>query len=144
MTAIPQFVVIHDQARNTYKHPVVHYVFEGESIPEDIPKSSCIIVDLNEAATEVEKADSLDPSFQITNCRLDTSNITEAGGFSGSGDDAELVNLTIEGISAHVEPRLTSKTPLMDMESVREAIFNFRERWVYVFWVRIWYTVSLT
>jgi len=102
MTAIPQFVVIHDQARNTYKHPVVHYVFEGESIPEDIPKSSCIIVDLNEAATEVEKADSLDPSFQITNCRLGTSNITDAGGFSGSSDDAELVNLTIEGISAHV------------------------------------------
>ncbi|GAB5591458.1 hypothetical protein Unana1_06358 [Umbelopsis nana] len=128
MTTIPQFVVIHDQARNTYKHPVVHYVFEDEAIPDTVPKTSCIIVDLNESATEVVKADSLDPAFQIINCRLDKNTSTEAGGFSGTSDDAELVNLTIDGVSAHVEPRLTSKAPLVDMDSVREAIFNFKDR----------------
>jgi hypothetical protein len=102
MTTIPQFVVIHDQARNTYKHPVVHYVFEDEAIPDSIPRDSCIVVDLNQSASEVVKADSLDPSFQITNCRLDISTSTESGRFSGTNDDAELVNLTIEGVSAHV------------------------------------------
>ena len=102
MTTIPQFVVIHDQARNTYKYPVVHYVFEDEAIPDSIPRDSCIVVDLNQSASEVVKADSLDPSFQITNCRLDINTSTESGRFSGTNDDAELVNLTIEGVSAHV------------------------------------------
>lgn len=102
MTNIPQFVVIHDLARNTYKHPVVHYVFEDEAIPNNIPRESCILVDMNDSATEVAKAHSLDPTFQITKCRLDTSSNTEANGLTGAGDDTELVNLVIDGVSAHV------------------------------------------
>jgi hypothetical protein len=102
MTNIPQFVVIHDLARNTYKHPVVHYVFEDEAIPNNIPRDSCILVDLNDSATVVAKAHSLDPTFQVTNCRLDASSNTEASGPAGAGDDTELVNLVIDGVSAHV------------------------------------------
>ena len=35
---IPQFIVIHDKLQQSWKHPVVHYIFEDEIIPINITK----------------------------------------------------------------------------------------------------------
>ncbi|KAF7731430.1 hypothetical protein EC973_000238 [Apophysomyces ossiformis] len=91
---IPKFAVIRDQVHNTYKHPILHYVFEDEEFP-DVPKDNLIVVDLNESATEVTSIDSYSPHFQVTNCRLEQSAVTDQ-----FEENAGLLNLTIEGVSA--------------------------------------------
>jgi hypothetical protein len=91
---IPQFVVIHDQIHNTYKHPVIHYVFEDEQFP-DVPKEDLILVDLDETASQLLSVDSYSPHFQVTDCALEPSQLTDQ-----FDEDASLLNLTIEGISA--------------------------------------------
>ncbi|CAG8735450.1 16513_t:CDS:1, partial [Racocetra fulgida] len=47
-STVPQFVVIHDQMQQSWKHPVVHYVFEDEPFPTNAPKDRCILVNLKE------------------------------------------------------------------------------------------------
>lgn len=91
---IPQFVVIHDQIHNTYKHPIIHYVFEDESFP-DVPKDDLILVDLDANATRLLSVDSYSPQFQVTECILEPSQFTDQ-----FDEEASLFNLTIEGISA--------------------------------------------
>ncbi|KAI9489557.1 hypothetical protein BDB00DRAFT_790979 [Zychaea mexicana] len=92
---IPQFVVIRDQVHSTYKHPIVHYVFEDEPFPE-VPKDNLIMVDLDENA-QLGKVESYSPHFQVTNCRLD-HNSTVYDQFEGDHDGSGL--MTIEGVSA--------------------------------------------
>ncbi|KAI9318187.1 hypothetical protein BX666DRAFT_1877242 [Dichotomocladium elegans] len=92
---IPQFVVIHDQVHNTYKHPIVHYVFEDEPFPE-VAKENLILVDLDHNA-QVDAIDSYSPHFQVTNCQLDHSS-TAYDQFDADHDGTGL--MTIEGVSA--------------------------------------------
>ncbi|KAI7856760.1 hypothetical protein BDC45DRAFT_48599 [Circinella umbellata] len=92
---IPQFVVIRDQVHSTYKHPIVHYVFEDEPFPE-IPKDNLIMVDMDEQA-QLDQVESYSPHFQVTNCRLD-HNSTVYDQFEGDHDGSGF--MTIEGVSA--------------------------------------------
>ncbi|KAF0424545.1 hypothetical protein F8M41_006540 [Gigaspora margarita] len=41
-STVPQFVVIHVQMQQSWKHPIVHYVFEDEPFPSNAPKDSKI------------------------------------------------------------------------------------------------------
>lgn len=91
---IPQFVVIRDQIHSTYKHPIVHYVFEDEPFP-DVPRENLIVVDLDQHA-QVTQADSYSPHFQVTNCHLEHSTLADQ--FDDHEGAAGL--LTIEGVSA--------------------------------------------
>lgn len=91
---IPQFVVIHDQIDNTYKHPIIHYVFEDEKFP-DVPKDDLILVDLDATASQLVSVDSYSPHFQVTDCILEQSQLGDQ-----FEEDASLLNLTIEGVSA--------------------------------------------
>jgi hypothetical protein len=91
---IPQFVVIHDQIDNTYKHPVIHYVFEDENFP-DVPKDDLILVDLDSTASQLISVDSYSPHFQVTDCILEQSQLSDQ-----FEEEASLLNLTIEGVSA--------------------------------------------
>lgn len=92
---IPQFVVIRDQVHSTYKHPIVHYVFEDEPFPE-VPKENLIMVDMDEQA-QLDQVESYSPHFQVTNCRLD-HNSTVYDQFEGDHDGSGF--MTIEGVSA--------------------------------------------
>lgn len=92
---IPQFVVIRDQVHNTYKHPIVHYVFEDEPFPE-VTKENLILVDLDDNA-QLSEIDSYSPHFQVIDCRLD-HNSTVYDQFDGAHDGTGL--MTIEGVSA--------------------------------------------
>lgn len=92
---IPQFVVIHDQIRNTYKHPVIHYVFEEEDFPLNIPKDNVILVELDSSASQFKSVDSYSSKFQVTDCVLEQSQMSDQ-----FDEEASLLNLTIEGISA--------------------------------------------
>ena len=92
---IPQFVVIRDQVHNTYKHPIVHYVFEDEPFPE-VTKENLILVDLDDNA-QLREIDSYSPHFQVIDCRLD-HNSTVYDQFDGAHDGTGL--MTIEGVSA--------------------------------------------
>ncbi|KAI8374201.1 uncharacterized protein BYT42DRAFT_547280 [Radiomyces spectabilis] len=91
---IPQFVIIRDEIHNIYKQPVLHYVFEDEEFP-DVPKSNLIVVDLDDTATNVAAIDSYSPHFQVTNCRLEQSTLSDQ-----LEDGTSLLNLTIDGVSA--------------------------------------------
>ncbi|KAI7908006.1 uncharacterized protein BX663DRAFT_492705 [Cokeromyces recurvatus] len=91
---IPQFVVIHDQIDNTYKYPVIHYVFEDEDFP-NVPKDKLILVDLDSSASQLENIDSYSPYFQVTDCILEQSEMADP-----FEEEASLINLTIEGTSA--------------------------------------------
>lgn len=91
---IPQFVVIHDQLSNTYKHPVIHYVFEDEDFP-NVPKDKLILVDLDNSATQLKSVDCYSSSFQVTDCVLEQSQMSDQ-----FEEEAGIINLTIEGISA--------------------------------------------
>jgi hypothetical protein len=91
---IPQFVVIRDQIHNTYKHPVVHYVFQDEEFP-DVQKDKLIVVDLDASATQLTNVDSYSPHFQVTDCLLEQSQVNEQ-----FEEDTSPLNLTIEGVSA--------------------------------------------
>ena len=92
---IPQFVVIHDQIHNTYKHPVIHYVFEEEDFPLNIPKDNVILVELDSSASQLKSVDSYSSKFQVTDCVLEQSQMSDQ-----FDEGASLLNLTIEGISA--------------------------------------------
>ncbi|KAI8350126.1 hypothetical protein BD560DRAFT_230472 [Blakeslea trispora] len=89
---IPQFVVIHDQINNTYKHPVIHYVFEEEDFP-NIPRDKLILVDLD-PGTQLKSVNSYSSEFQVTDCVLEQSPLSDQ-----FEQDTTLFNLTIEGVS---------------------------------------------
>lgn len=91
---IPHFVVIHDQIKKTYRHPVIHYVFEGDLLPE-VPKDELIIVDLDSTASQLLQVDSYSSHFQVTDCLLEHSQLSDQ-----FEEDASLLNLTIEGVSS--------------------------------------------
>ncbi|KAI8992083.1 hypothetical protein BDF20DRAFT_85822 [Mycotypha africana] len=115
---IPQFVVIHDQVNNTYKHPVVHYAFEDEEFPI-VPKDKLILVDLDSTATHLKSVNSYSPHFQVTEC------IVEQGQMSDQFDhDVPLVNLTIEGTAA---PRIRRKPTYSKYGSFERSSFQFQE-----------------
>ncbi|CAO3583994.1 unnamed protein product [Absidia cylindrospora] len=97
---IPQLVVIRDQVRNTYKHPIIHYVFEDEPFP-DIAKDKLIVVDydLERAGTyngDEPRVQSYSPHFQVSHSRLEQSTVNNQFDQSTVG----LVNLILEGVSA--------------------------------------------
>lgn len=91
---IPQFVVIHDQITDTYKHPVIHYMFEDEDFPA-VPKDKLIMVELDASTSQLQHVDSYSPHFQVTDCVLEQSQLSEQ-----FEEEAMLLNLTIEGLSA--------------------------------------------
>ncbi|KAI8874804.1 hypothetical protein K501DRAFT_319880 [Backusella circina FSU 941] len=120
---IPQFVVIRDQIHNTYKHPVVHYVFQDEEFP-DVQKDKLIVVDLDESATQLTHVDSYSPHFQVTDCLLEQSQVNEQ-----FEEDTGPLNLTIEGVSApKVNEAIESLQPIRNMDGLKETIFNFKNR----------------
>ncbi|KAJ8657058.1 hypothetical protein O0I10_007137 [Lichtheimia ornata] len=121
---IPQFVVIRDQVHNTYKHPIVHYVFEDEPFPE-VTKENLILVDLDDNA-QLSEIDSYSPHFQVIDCRLD-HNSTVYDQFDGAHDGTGL--MTIEGVSApKANEAIESLQPVRNLDNLRETIFNFKTR----------------
>lgn len=100
-STIPQFVVIQDHTTQSYRHPVVHYVFEDEELDGAVPKDSCIVVDLSEAGSDVVNVDSYSPLFQVTECRVEAAASTTAAISSTNmgGSETTMMMLTIEGIS---------------------------------------------
>jgi hypothetical protein len=98
--SIPQLVVIRDQVHNTYKHPIIHYVFEEEPFP-DIAKDKLIVVDYDSEAITASgnhdpKVESYSPHFQVSHCRLEQSTVNDQFDTSTTG----LLNLILEGVSA--------------------------------------------
>ncbi|KAG1459663.1 hypothetical protein G6F56_006114 [Rhizopus delemar] len=91
---IPQFVIIHDHVNNSYKHPIIHYVFEEEEFPQ-VPKEKLIVVELDSTATELASVDSYSPDFQVTDCVLEQSRLNS----QFEKEESNLFNLTIEGVS---------------------------------------------
>ncbi|GAA5811884.1 hypothetical protein MFLAVUS_005331 [Mucor flavus] len=120
---IPQFVVIHDQLQKTYKHPIIHYVFEGDPFP-DVPKDELIIVELDATASQLLNVDSYSPHFQVTDCVLEQSQLSDQ-----FEEDASLLNLTIEGVSA-IKPNDSNDIlqPIRSMDNLKEVIANFKNR----------------
>ncbi|KAG9303895.1 hypothetical protein G9A89_005805 [Geosiphon pyriformis] len=99
-STIPQFVVIHDQFQQSWKHPIVHYVFEGEDFPTKVPKSSCVVVNFAEDGENIKEAHSLSHTFQITNCKISSTPQIGAQAGKESGAVTASLMLTIEGVSA--------------------------------------------
>ncbi|KAI8140809.1 hypothetical protein BJV82DRAFT_621153 [Fennellomyces sp. T-0311] len=121
---IPQFVVIRDQVHSTYKHPIVHYVFEDEPFPE-VPKDNLIMVDLDHNV-QIGEVESYSPHFQVTNCRLD-HNSTVYDQFDGDHDGTGL--MTIEGVSApRANEAIESLQPVRNLDNLKETIINFKLR----------------
>ncbi|ORZ04354.1 hypothetical protein BCR42DRAFT_429240 [Absidia repens] len=124
---IPQLVVIRDQIHNTYKHPILHYVFEDESFP-DIPKDKLIVVDYGlEAADggDEPKVESYSPDFQVLNSRLEQSTMNDQFDQSATG----LLNLIVEGVSApQTNEAIESLQPVRNVDGLMEMIFNFKNR----------------
>lgn len=116
-STVPQFVVIHDQMQQSWKHPVVHYVFEDEPLPLNVPKERCVLVNLSEDGESVADCHSLSYDFQVTNCKIsltpqmqmNATGQSGSGGGIGGGKDASGTSsatnttglmLTIEGMSS--------------------------------------------
>ncbi|OAD80606.1 hypothetical protein PHYBLDRAFT_138159 [Phycomyces blakesleeanus NRRL 1555(-)] len=116
---ISQGVVIHDQTNNTLRHPVVHYVFEGEDFP-NVPKEQLILIDIDPATTTLNSIDSYSPHFQVTDCQLEQSipKDTFEEAFS-------TISLTIEGVSA---PRLEDAEPIRSLDHLKESLLEFKTR----------------
>src|SRR3954447_18348788 len=80
-----QFVVIHDQTTEFYKHPIVHYVFEDEELLSlDLSKNSqCIVVELSSNASQITAVASYNHTFQVSECGVESAvNISASGGSS--------------------------------------------------------------
>ncbi|ORE04613.1 hypothetical protein BCV72DRAFT_307151 [Rhizopus microsporus var. microsporus] len=120
---IPQFVIIHDQTLNAYKHPVIHYVFEQEEFPE-VPKDKLIVVELDSTATQLTSVDSYSPDFQVTDCILEQSRLSS----QFEKEESNLFNLTIEGVSVPVVHQTPSSQPIHSIDSLKETIFQFKDR----------------
>ncbi|OBZ89170.1 hypothetical protein A0J61_02776 [Choanephora cucurbitarum] len=118
---IPQFVVIHDQINNTYKHPVIHYVFEDEDFP-DIPREKLILVDLD-PGTQLKSANSYSPEFQVTDCVLEQSPLSDQ-----FEQDTTLFNLTIQGVSTSLVETVEGIPPIKNDDHLKETLFHFKNR----------------
>ncbi|CAG8532823.1 332_t:CDS:2 [Paraglomus brasilianum] len=95
-TPIPQFVVLHDQLQQSWKHPIVHYVFEEEPFPMGMPKDHCVVVDITEDGDAVADVHSYSHRFQVTGCKI--SSTPQLG--APSRESAASLMLTIEGLTA--------------------------------------------
>lgn len=115
---IPQFVIIHDYLNNSYKHPIIHYVFEQEEFPQ-VPKEKLIVVELDSTATQLTNVDSYNPDFQVTDCVLEQSRLNS----QCEREDSNLFNLTIEGVSIP-----TIHEAIDDIDHLKEAASQFKER----------------
>ncbi|KAI8344771.1 hypothetical protein BC941DRAFT_409578 [Chlamydoabsidia padenii] len=124
---IPQLVVIRDQVHNTYKHPIIHYVFEDEPFP-DISKDKLVVVDYDSEAITGERdphVESYSPHFQISHCRLEQSTVNDQFDTSTTG----LLNLILEGVSApQSNEAIESLQPVRSTDNLIEMIFNFKNR----------------
>ncbi|CAO3620679.1 unnamed protein product [Mucor fragilis] len=121
---IPQFVVIHDKIHNIYKHPVIHYVFEDEDFPLDIPKDNVILVELDSSASQLKSVDSYSANFQVTDCVLEQSQMSDQ-----FDEDASLLNLTIEGISARkLKEDIEGIQPIKNLDNLREQLHSYKTR----------------
>lgn len=121
---IPQFVVIHDQIHNTYKHPVIHYVFEEEDFPLNIPKDNVILVELDSSASQLKSVDSYSSKFQVTDCVLEQSQMSDQ-----FDEEASLLNLTIEGISARkLKEDIEGIQPIKSLDNLREQLHSYKTR----------------
>ncbi|CAG8517000.1 6761_t:CDS:2 [Acaulospora morrowiae] len=99
-STVPQFVVIYDQMQQSWKHPVVHYVFEDEPFPLIAQKDRCVLVDLKEDGESVADCHSLSHTFQVTDCKVSLTPQMNAAGQGGKEpSSATGLMLTIEGIS---------------------------------------------
>ncbi|KAI9307540.1 hypothetical protein BJ944DRAFT_237774 [Cunninghamella echinulata] len=120
---IPQLVVIQDQIHNTYKHPILHYVFEDESLP-DIPKDKLIVVDFDTSNGE-PKVDSYSPNFQVSQYRLEQSTVNDRFDQGMAG----LFNLILEGVSApQANEAIESLQSIKNVDNLKETLFNFKNR----------------
>ncbi|CAG8520750.1 11597_t:CDS:2 [Diversispora eburnea] len=102
-STVPQFVVIHDQMQQSWKHPVVHYVFEEEHFPFNVPKERCVLVNLNEDGESVADCHSLSHNFQVTNCKISLTPQMTASGQGKESSTTTGLMLTIEGMSSKEE-----------------------------------------
>ncbi|KAI9250718.1 hypothetical protein BY458DRAFT_23424 [Sporodiniella umbellata] len=115
---IPQFVIIHDRTDNSYKHPIVHYVFEEEDFPQ-VPKENLIVVELDSTASQLTSVDSYSSNFQVTECVLEQSRLNS----QFEKEDSNLFNLTIQGLSVP-----TDDGSIRDIEHLKEVMAQFEER----------------
>ncbi|CAO3641286.1 unnamed protein product [Cunninghamella blakesleeana] len=121
---IPQFVVIRDQIHNTYKHPIIHYVFEDEPLP-DISKDKLIVVDFDTPNSE-PKVDSYSPHFQVSQYRLEQSTVNDR---FEQGMTTGLLNLILEGVSApQANEAIESLQSINSIDNLKETLFNFKNR----------------
>ena len=99
-STVPQFVVIHDQLQQCWKHPVVHYVFDDEPFPSDVPRDSYVLVNLGEDGESIVDVNSLSHNFQVTNCKVSSTPQMNATAGPGGKESNTSLMLTIEGMSA--------------------------------------------
>ncbi|RIB02685.1 hypothetical protein C2G38_2124750 [Gigaspora rosea] len=100
-STVPQFVVIHDQMQQSWKHPIVHYVFEDEPFPSNAPKDRCILVNLKEDGESVADCYSFSHTFQVSNYKISsTPQMNTTGTGSKESSITTSLMLTIEGMSA--------------------------------------------
>ncbi|KAI8980381.1 hypothetical protein BDB01DRAFT_851677 [Pilobolus umbonatus] len=119
---IPEFVVIHDLIKSTYQHPVVHYVFEEEELP-DIPKDNLILIDLDSTATLISHIDSYSPYFQVTDCVLEQTKVDEQ-----FEESSGLMNLTVEGVSIPKSDTAGIYPLIQSLDQLKDTLFKFNTR----------------
>ncbi|RHZ57527.1 hypothetical protein Glove_386g45 [Diversispora epigaea] len=105
-STVPQFVVIHDQMQQSWKHPVVHYVFEDEHFPFNVPKERCVLVNLNDDGESVADCHSLSHNFQVTNCKISLTPQMTASGQGKESSTTTGLMLTIEGMSSNKSSKI--------------------------------------
>ncbi|RIA90267.1 hypothetical protein C1645_737995 [Glomus cerebriforme] len=134
-STVPQFVVIHDQLQQCWKHPVVHYVFDDEPFPSDVPKDSYVLVNLGEDGESVVDVNSLSHKFQVTNCKVSSTPQMNATTGPGSGKESNTsLMITIEGMSANQPAKNRSKQyrdefdQSSSMFGLDDLVYDFKKR----------------
>ncbi|CAG8639324.1 13286_t:CDS:2 [Funneliformis caledonium] len=134
-STVPQFVVIHDQLQQCWKHPAVHYVFEDEPFPSDVPKDSYVLVNLGEDGESIAAVHSLSHKFQVTNCKVSSTPQMNANAGTGGGKDSNTnLMLTIEGMSANQPAKNRSKQYKEEFDQsssvfgLDDLVYDFKRR----------------
>ncbi|ORX61464.1 hypothetical protein DM01DRAFT_1332068 [Hesseltinella vesiculosa] len=127
--AIPQYIVIHDQIHDTFKHPIQHFVFEDEPFP-DVAKDKLVLVDLDESGQI--KVDSYSPHLQIIEGRLEQNTVSDPLDQHQphqTSTDPGLLTLILEGVSApQANEAIESLQSIQDMETMKDVLNKFKHR----------------
>jgi hypothetical protein len=73
---LPQHVILHDTRTGQTLIPQVHFVFDSESLPQDLPEDSTIIIDLQDDGS-IKEARTLSDNIQVSSVHAESANDKE-------------------------------------------------------------------